>query len=160
MLIIKDRFQEYIDNNFNKQLLVLINEILFYGIFVYYYYFGPIQNSEQNFSIVKYICIIFIIKYVFNYVTNITEYKDNKENKETQKDKDNKIQKKTYFQFNSKIAIFSILILFLSINQNIIITLSILFGYALLSSGAKYGYTVDNILTVFVVYFLYSLHVI
>lgn len=155
MLIVKDRFQEYIESNFSKQLVILINEILFYGIFVYYYYFGPIQNSEQNFTIVKYIAIIFIIKYAFNYVTNVTEYTENKE----QKSKDT-VAEKTYFQFNSKIAIFSILILFLSMNQNVIVTLSMLFGYALLSSGAKYGYTVDNILTVFVVYFLYSLHLI
>lgn len=158
MLIIKDRFQEYIENNFSSQMLVLMNEILFYGIFVYYYYFGPIQNSEQNFTIVKYIGIIFIIKYLFNYVTSISEVINSHKTKEDKKDNGDK--EKTYFQFNSKIAIFSILILFLSMNQNVIVTLSILFGYALLSSGAKYGYTVDNILTVFVVYFLYSLNAV
>ena len=86
MLIIKDRFQEYIENNFSSQMLVLLNEILFYGIFVYYYYFGPIQNSEQNFTIVKYIGIIFIIKYLFNYVTSISEVTNAHKTKEDNRD--------------------------------------------------------------------------
>jgi hypothetical protein len=151
MFIIKDTFQEYMQNKFDKNTLILINEILFYGIFVYYYYFGPIQDSQQNFTIVKYIAIIFILKYTLSYITNI---------KEVTIDEKNIKNEKTYFQFNSKIAIFSILILFLSLNQNIIVTLSILFSYALLSSSADYGYTTDNLITIIIVYFLYSLKLI
>jgi hypothetical protein len=144
MLIVEDRFQNYMQEKFNKGILSLLNEIIFYGIFVYYYYFGPIQDSDKNFKILTYIIAIFILRYMFNYITNYTIIDDSKE-------------KINYFQFNSRIAIFTILILFLGLNTDKPIVLSIVFSYAILSSAAKYGYTVDNLITVGITYFIVSL---
>jgi ABC-type uncharacterized transport system permease subunit len=145
MLVIEDRFQNYMQENFNKGILSLLNEIVFYGIFVYYYYFGPIQDSDKNFRILTYIIAIFILRYMFNYITKYTIINESKENI-------------NYFQFNSRIAIFTILILFLSLNNDTpYIVLSIVFSYAILSSAAKYGYTVDNLITVGITYFIVSL---
>ena len=69
MIVIHDKFQEYIQDKFETNTLAMLNELLFYGIFVYYYYFGPIQDSSQNVTIFKYIGIIFIIRYLLNYIT-------------------------------------------------------------------------------------------
>ncbi|NDE91639.1 MAG: hypothetical protein EB059_11005 [Alphaproteobacteria bacterium] len=130
---------------FNKGILSLLNEIVFYGIFVYYYYFGPIQDSDKNFKILTYIIAIFILRYMFHYITKYTIIDDSKE-------------EINYFQFNSRIAIFTILIVFLALNNDTQYTvLSIVFSYAILSSAAKYGYTVDNLITVGITYFIVSL---
>ena len=145
MLVIEDRFQNYMQENFNKGILSLLNEIVFYGIFVYYYYFGPIQDSDKNFKILTYIIAIFILRYMFHYITKYTIIDDSKE-------------EINYFQFNSRIAIFTILIVFLALNNDTQYTvLSIVFSYAILSSAAKYGYTVDNLITVGITYFIVSL---
>lgn len=155
MFIINDKFQDYIESKFDKNTLVIINEIVFYGIIVYYYYFGPIQDYEQNFRILKYIGLIFVLRYLLSYITEIKEVKLS-----DKKRSDGDVASNKYFQFNSKVAIFSILILMLSVNNNIFITLSIVCSYALLSSGAKYGYTVDNLITVIITYCLYSLNIL
>ena len=148
MLVVEDRFQEYMQDKFDTNTLTMLNEVIFYGIFVYYYYFGPIQNSEQNFAIIKFIAIIFALRYMFNYITKYTTINEEKE--ET-----------SYFQLNGKIAVFTILILYLSItHENSYTTLAILFSYALLSSAAKYGYTIDNLLTVGITYFLYQIKLV
>lgn len=145
MLIVEDRFQNYMQDKFNKNILSLLNEIVFYGIFVYYYYFGPIQDSEKNFRILTYIIAVFVLRYMFHYITKYTIV-DSKE-------------EVNYYQFNSRIAIFTILILFLSLNNDTPYTiLSIVFSYAILSSAAKYGYTVDNLITVGITYFIVSLN--
>ena len=146
---IKDKLHDYIKNNFadNQKLFTILNEILFYGAFVYYYYFGPLHDSNQTFIILKYILIIFVLRYLFNYITSYT----------TQNDQNQQV---TYFKLNSKIAIVSILILFLSNNtQNIdnnITSLLLIIGYAILSSCAQYGYTDDNIITILVIYCLFK----
>lgn len=148
MLVVEDRFHEYMQDKFDTNSLTMLNEIIFYGIFVYYYYFGPIQNSEQNFAIIKFIAIIFALRYLFNYITKYTVINEQKE--ET-----------SYFQLNGKIAVFTILILFLSAtHENSYTTLSILIAYSLLSSAAKYGYTIDNLLTVGITYFLFNMKLI
>ena len=144
MIVIRDRFQDYMQDKFETNSLVMLNELLFYGIFVYYYYFGMIQDSQQNITIFKYIGIIFVIRYLLNYITNMTIVNESKE-------------EMSYFQFNSKIAIFTILVLLLAHNEHFITSLIAIFGYALLSSSAKYGYTVDNLTTVMIVYFIFSL---
>lgn len=143
MLVVEDRFQEYMQDKFDTNSLTMLNEIIFYGIFVYYYYFGPIQNSEQNFAIIKFIAIIFALRYLFNYITKYTVINEQKD-------------EMSYFQLNGKIAVFTVLILFLSAtHENSYTTLAILIAYALLSSAAKYGYTIDNLLTVGITYFLF-----
>lgn len=143
-MLIKDRFQDYIEDKFDTNILNILNEFIFYGIFIYYYYFGPIENSQQNFKILKYIILLLILRYIINYITEYTIIKDGK--------------KLSYFQFNGKVAIFTLLILILSLeNDNIYPTIFIIFSYALLSSASKYGYTMDNIFTVCVTYLIFSL---
>ena len=135
-------------DKFDTNTLTILNEIIFYSIFVYYYYFGPIQDTQQNFKIVKYIIVILFLRYLFNYITSYTIVTE-----------DNK--KIGYFQFNGKIAIFTLLVLFLSLgHENLYTTLAIIFSYALLSSAAKYGYTVDNVITVGITYFIISLNIL
>lgn len=148
MIKIEDRFQNYMQDKFDTNTLTILNEIIFYSIFVYYYYFGPIQDTQQNFKIVKYIIVILFLRYLFNYITSYTIVTE-----------DNK--KIGYFQFNGKIAIFTLLVLFLSLgHENLYTTLAIIFSYALLSSAAKYGYTVDNVITVGITYFIISLNIL
>jgi hypothetical protein len=148
MIKIEDRFQNYMQDKFDTNTLTILNEIIFYSIFVYYYYFGPIQDTQQNFKIVKYIIVILLLRYLFNYITSYTIVTE-----------DNK--KIGYFQFNGKIAIFTLLVLFLSLgHENLYTTLAIIFSYALLSSAAKYGYTVDNVITVGITYFIISLNIL
>jgi hypothetical protein len=154
MIKVEDRFQNYIKDKFDKNTLVMLNEIIFYGIFIYYYYLGPIQNTEQNFKIIKYIIAIFILRYLCNYVTSYTIISKSK-NKEDDK------KEVGYFQINGKVAVFTILILFLSHNhEHLYGTLAIVFSYALLSSAATYGYTIDNLITVGITYFIISLNLI
>ena len=153
MLVIRDKFQEYMSSNFDTHMLVMLNEFLFYSIFVYYYYFGPIHDSDQNFIILKYIALIFLLRYIFNYITTQTIINEKETSgKETTKET-------IYYQLNSRIAIMTIILLALTKNQNITTSLCIIFGYALLSSAAKYGFTIDNLLTVGITYFIFSLHI-
>lgn len=143
---VNDKFQNYIKYHFPYlEKYSLLNEFIFYGIFIYYYYFGPIENSVQNFSIIKYIILILIIRYVFSSLTCL--------------EKDKKIK----YQLNSKLAIFIIIILFLSKYQdtNITITMLIIAGYTLLTSSINIdSTTVDNILTTITILYIYSLNLI
>jgi len=141
--MITDKLQNYVDTNYeNISKYKLLEDLIFYGIFIYYYYFGPINDSIQNFKIFKYIILIFILRYTFNYLT--------------QKKEDNEIK----YEINSKLAIFSIIILFLTKNESFITTLLILFSFALMSTIFKSGYTVDNILTVYIILTMYYLKII
>ena len=147
-ITIEDKFQTYIKSHFPLlDKYSFLNELLFYGIFVYYYYFGPINDSDQNFLIMKYIIAIFVLRYAFNSLTNIKIEKDNKEI--------------NYYQLNSKLAIFIVLILFLSKVENMAnYTLFLIIGYTLFSSAINSGYTVDNILTMLIVMYIYTLKII
>lgn len=151
-VVVNDKFQHYVNENFPEiKKYSLLNELMFYGIFVYYYYFGPIQDSVQNFLIAKYIILVFVLRYIFNNITSLTD--KNKEEK-----------KNMYSQFNSKLAIFIIMIFFLSktsdtLNSNT--TLAIIFGYTLLTSViSSETTTVDNILTVVVMLYVFSLNLL
>lgn len=152
ILKVNDKFQNYVNENFPEiKKYSLINELMFYGIFVYYYYFGPIQDSVQNFLIAKYIILVFTLRYILNNITNLTD-----------KNKDEK--KNMYSQFNSKLAIFIIMIFFLSktsetLNSNT--TLAIIFGYTLLTSAISNDTTtVDNIFTVILILYVFSLNLL
>jgi hypothetical protein len=151
VIMVSDKFHTYIRNNFsdNQQSFVILNEIIFYGAFVYYYYFGPIHDSNQTFIIVKYILIILALRYLFSYITSYT----------LKKDIDKEVSN---FQINSKIAIFSILIIFLTKEHQIENTTSIILIliYTLISSAAQYGYTIDNIMTVLIIYCLFKSNLI
>lgn len=152
LLNVNDKFHNYINENFpDIKKYSLLNEILFYGIFVYYYYFGPIHDSVQNFLIVKYIILVIVLRYTLNSITNLTY---------TEKDE----KKNMYSQFNSKLAIFIIMIFFLSktsdtLNSNT--TIAIIFGYTLLVSAINYeSTTVDNIFTVILILYIFSLNLL
>lgn len=151
-IIVKDKLHEYINIHYkdNLRFLTILNEIIFYGGFGYYYYFGPIQDSNKTFLIVKYILLIFVLRYLFNYITSYTVDKDNTKSS----------SRELYFQINSKIAIFSILVLFLTYNTHNITTLLMILAYALISSAAQYGYTVDNLLTVLIIYSIFHSKII
>ena len=153
VLNVNDKFQNYVNENFPEiKKYSLLNELIFYGIFVYYYYFGPIQDSVQNFLIVKYIILVFGLRYMFNSITNLTDINKEEENKNM------------YSQFNSKLAIFIIMIFFLSktsesLNSNT--TLAIIFGYTLLTSAiSNDSTTVDNIFTVVLILYIFSLNLL
>lgn len=144
LIEVNDKFQDYIKVNFpNLNKYSLLNELLFYGIFVYYYYFGPISNSAQNFLIAKYIILVIVLRYVFNSLTSNLSVKENQ----------------TKYQLNSKLGIFIIMILFLSKEtNNITTTMLIIAGYTLLTSAiAIDSTTVDNILTTITILYIYSL---
>lgn len=152
VLNVNDKFQNYVNEYFPEiKKYSLLNELMFYGIFIYYYYFGPIQDSVQNFLIAKYIILVFALRYIFNSITNLTN------NKKEEK-------KNMYSQFNSKLAIFIIMIFFLSktsdtLNSNT--TLAIIFGYTLLTSAiSNETTTVDNILTVVLILYVFSLNLL
>lgn len=144
---VNDNFQNYMLKNYPEiHKYGILNDLLFYGIFVYYYFLGPIQDTSQNFLIVKYIIIILITRYLFNMLTNIS---------------DSKKVKSTYHQLNSKLAIFVIIILFLSqsnpshVNLSTILIITI---YTLLISSIDTDTsTVDNIYTSIFVLCIYSL---
>lgn len=144
-IIVNDEFQNYINNNFpGIKKYSLLNDIIFYGIFIYYYYFGPIEDSVKNFLIVKYIILVLVLRYIFNSLTNLTEKKDETTVK--------------YFQFNSKLAIFIILIFFLSDSSQSNTTLAIIGGYTLLISAINVdNFTVDNIFTAVLILYVFSL---
>jgi hypothetical protein len=157
VLNVNDKFQNYVNENFTGiKKYSLLNELMFYGIFVYYYYFGPIQDSVQNFLIVKYIILVFTLRYVFNSITNLSDTRQNTKNKDEKKN--------MYSQFNSKLAIFIIMIFFLSktsgtLNSNT--TLAIIFGYTLLTSAISNETTsVDNIFTVILILYVFSLNLL
>jgi len=144
-IIVNDEFQNYINNNFpGIKKYSLLNDMIFYGIFIYYYYFGPIEDSVKNFLIVKYIILVLVLRYIFNSLTNLTEKKDETTVK--------------YFQFNSKLAIFIILIFFLSDSSQSNTTLAIIGGYTLLISAINVdNFTVDNIFTAVLILYVFSL---
>lgn len=151
VLNVNDKFQNYVNENFPEiKKYSLLNELMFYGIFVYYYYFGPIQDSVQNFLILKYIILVFALRYMFNNITNLSDK--------------NKDEKNMYSQFNSKLAIFIIMIFFLSktsesLNSNT--TLAIIFGYTLLTSAiSNETTTVDNIFTIVLILYVFSLNLL
>lgn len=154
-ITIEDKFQQYIKTHFpDLNKYSFLNELLFYGIFIYYYYFGPINDTDQTFIIVKYIISIFIIRYILNLITSVKIHADNSD------DLDNKYI--NYFQFNSKLAIVVIMLLFLSkVESNY--TILLIIGYTLFISAINSGTgtsTVDNILTLIVIMYLYSLQLI
>jgi len=151
VLNVNDKFQNYVNEHFPEiKKYSLLNELMFYGIFVYYYYFGPIQDSVQNFLIAKYIILVFALRYIFNSITSLTDNKKEKKN--------------IYSQFNSKLAIFIVMIFFLSktsdtLNSNT--TLAIIFGYTLLTSAiSNETTTVDNIFTVVLILYVFSLNLL
>lgn len=96
---INDNFKKYIVKLFpNIKDYSILDDLLFYGMIGYYLYF--IQNTEMNYNIIKYICIFIVIRYSLNYLTSIEDYKS----------------KKIYYQYNIRLAIIILLLIYSSNN--------------------------------------------
>lgn len=142
-----DKFQKFISSNYpgQEKAIAICNELIFYGVFIYFYYLGPVEDTIKTFLLCKFIAIILFTRYMFSYLTTI------------------KCQEKqtSYFQLNSKVAIVTTFILFLAHSgPKSISTLLMVVAYALLSSAARYGYTVDNLITVMLVYLLFTANIL
>lgn len=142
-LTITDKFQNYINGKFtekNLKSVEIFNDVIFYGIFVYYYYFG---NPENYIIILKYISVFLVTRFILGNLTTTTTTIDNKQ----------------YFTLNSKLAIFTIIIIFiLELNSKIAFILIVL--YALFNIAIKYTTTTDSIFTVLSIYGLFKLNLI
>lgn len=142
-LTINDKFQNYINGKFTEKDLKsveIFNDVIFYGIFVYYYYFG---NPEKYIIILKYISVFLVTRFILGNLTTTTTTVDNKQ----------------YFTLNSKLAIFTIIIIFiLELNSKIAFILIVL--YALFNIAIKYTTTTDSIFTVLSIYGLFKLNLI
>lgn len=143
MLIVKDSLKEYTEINYpdlkNKGVLL---DIILYSLIAYSYYFG---NSELYTKFFKYLFAFLFLRYTFSLFTNytITESNDQK----TQNDK----KEKVYFQLNSMIGIFVLVIFLGNFDLNFLTQIILVLIYAIFSSLIN-GYTTDNLLTVLVVY--------
>ena len=140
-LTINDKFQNYINGKFtekNLKSVEIFNDVIFYGIFVYYYYFG---NPENYIIILKYISVFLIIRFILGNLTTTT------------------VNNKQYFILNSKLAIFTIIILFiLQFNSKVAFILIVLYG--LFNTAIKYTTTTDSIFTISSIYMLFKLNLI
>lgn len=141
ILTVNDKFQNYINNKFTEKDLKsveIFNDIIFYGIFIYYYYFG---NPENYIIILKYISVFLIIRFILGNLTTTT------------------VNNKQYFILNSKLAIFTIIILFiLQFNSKVAFILIVLYG--LFNTAIKYTTTTDSIFTISSIYMLFKLNLI
>jgi hypothetical protein len=128
---ITDNFSNYFSSNFNLNKYSIFSDIIFYGIIIYTYYIGMDFHY-----ILKYIGIIFILRYTLGYLTNI------------------KKDGKTIYQINSNLAIYSILVLLLmkKYESNTYLEYTSIILYTLFLSAIGNGYTVDNIFTLMLVY--------
>jgi hypothetical protein len=145
---INDSFQNYISTNFKDiKSYNLLADIIIFGLLGYTYYISNIDHINVTTKLFKYIIIFFILRYVLNLITNYTlDAKDTKP--------------KTYFQLNSHVAIFAIIILTNTLlSLNVYTTYALIISYTLFISAIKYGYTVDNLVTLLVVYNLLQIHI-
>lgn len=148
--IITDNFQEYISNNFKDIKSMQINllaDIIIFGLIAYTYYITTSDHIETTTKLVKYIIIFFILRYIFSLITNYSKIETESKNK-------------TYFQLNSHVAIFSLIILTITtLNLNIYTTYGLIIIYTLFISAINYGHTIDNFLTLLFIYNLLKIHI-
>ena len=129
MLVVKD-----ILHTIQFERYSLWADLILFTLAAYTYYIG---NGEIYTSILKSILAIFLLRYILNLITN---YTDN-------------TTKKTHYQINGHIALFACLILLNPLLQlNEMTALAIVIGYTLFVSLMQYGYTVDNLVTLLIVY--------
>lgn len=140
MLTVKDSLKEYSQVNYpeiiNKSVFL---DITLYSLIAYSYYFG---NSELYTKFFKYLFAFLLLRYTFSIITNYTIKSD-------VKDKD--IKDKIYYQLNSTIGIFVLVIFLGNFDLNFITQIILVLSYATITSLIN-GYTTDNLLTVLVVY--------
>lgn len=144
MLTVKDSLQEYTKVNYpnlnNKGVFL---DILVYSLIAYSYYFG---NSELYTKFFKYLFAFLLLRYIFSLMTNYTIKSD------TVKDS------KVYYQLNSMIGIFVLVIFLGNFDLNFITQIILVLIYTLFTSLIN-GYTTDNLLTVLVVYNLLQISI-
>ena len=138
MLTVKDTLQEYTKINYpginNKGVLL---DIILYSLIAYSYYFG---NSELYTKFFKYFFAFLFLRYIFSIMT-----------KYTTKDK-------VYYQLNSTIGIFVLIIFLGNFDLNFITQIILVLIYTIFSSLIN-GYTTDNVLTVLIVYNLLQIKI-
>ena len=143
MLTVKDSLKEYSKVNYpeiiNKSVFL---DITLYSLIAYSYYFG---NSELYTKFFKYLFAFLLLRYTFSIITNYTIKSDVKD-KDTKDTKD-----KIYYQLNSTIGIFVLVIFLGNFDLNFITQIILVLSYTIITSLIN-GYTTDNLLTVLVVY--------
>jgi len=127
---IQDYIQTQIDTSqspFLKEIILLITMYLFY------------INVESNIltSALKYGFIIFLLRYILSILTRIQNIKT----------------KDRYFQIDSNVVLFSIMI-FLMMNSTNYLTWILISSYSLLVISTKEHYTSDIIITILVVHYI------
>jgi hypothetical protein len=147
MLTVKDSLKEYSQVNYpeiiNKSVFL---DITLYSLVAYSYYFG---NSELYTKFFKYLFAFLLLRYTFSIITNYTIKSD-------VKDKDTK--DKIYYQLNSTIGIFVLVIFLGNFDLNFITQIILVLSYTIITSLIN-GYTTDNLLTVLVVYNLLQIQI-
>lgn len=149
MLTVKDSLQEYTKVNYpdlnNKGVFL---DIIVYSLIAYSYYFG---NSELYTKFFKYLFAFLLLRYIFSLMTNYTVKSDTIKS-DTVKDS------KVYYQLNSMIGIFVLVIFLGNFDLNFITQIILVLIYTLFTSLIN-GYTTDNLLTVLVVYNLLQISI-
>lgn len=143
MLTVKDSLQEYTIVNYpqlnNKGVFL---DILLYSLIAYSYYFG---NSDLYTKFFKYLFAFLLLRYIFSIITNYTINNQDTKNK-------------VYYQLNSTIGIFVLVIFLGNFDLNFITQIILVLIYTLFTSLIN-GYTTDNLLTVLVVYHLLQISI-
>lgn len=143
MLTVKDTLQEYTIVNYpqlnNKGVFL---DILLYSLIAYSYYFG---NSDLYTKFFKYLFAFLLLRYIFSIMTNYTINNQDTKNK-------------IYYQLNSTIGIFVLVIFLGNFDLNFITQIILVLIYTLISSLIN-GNTTDNLLTVLVVYNLLQISI-
>ena len=154
-LVVTDNFQNYIQTNFPSiKDYPFVVDILLFCLIAYTYYFG---NPELYTKLIKYTIIILIVRYLFNYITNYTLPTNVGDGKGTLP---TNVKSRNHFQINAHIALFALLILTNTLlDLNTYTIYGLLIGYTLFASAVNYGYTVDNLITLVLVYNLISLRI-
>ena len=133
---ITDNFQEYVKKSIPEiNTYNLGADLTIFGLLAYTYYVG---NAELYTKLIKYIVIFFVVRYLANVLTNYKMQPDSGKN---------------YFQLNSHVAIFAIVILTNTVlDLTFYTTVSLLISYTMFVSAIGYGHTTDNCLTLLLVH--------
>lgn len=139
--VINDNFQTKVKEHFtNIEQYGLFADIVLYGLIGFTYYYG---DNVLYAKLIKYVLFMFLLRYVLD---SLTSYK---------------LENKKSYQINSQIAIFSmILLLSNTMELNMYTLWTLLWGYALFVSSVGYGFTTNNIMTLYFVYFMIQYRIV
>lgn len=137
--------EDWIQNNikFKSSFMELLNNILLV-LLVYVFY----SNVEFPIFVkfIKYYVLILIIRYIISSVTNIKDVENNKR----------------YFQINSHIALFVLIILIciesntFELSNNYYLSLALILIYSLIVIITRYAYTYDVITTILLIHYIFN----